>query len=102
MVVDTNVFISAPLKGKFATRHGRAPCSGKPRSPQIHDHPPRFRNWLSEVLAAAELIAITERIAACRDPKDDKLGSRHRTGRIARFAARTGNTTALAQNYRRP
>jgi predicted nucleic acid-binding protein len=25
------------------------------------------------VLAAAELVAITERIAACRDPKDDKF-----------------------------
>jgi predicted nucleic acid-binding protein len=25
------------------------------------------------VLAAAELVAISERIAACRDPKDDKF-----------------------------
>ena len=35
--------------------------------------PPRFQEWLREVLAAAELVAITERIAACRDPKDDKF-----------------------------
>jgi uncharacterized protein len=35
--------------------------------------PPRFRHWLNEVLAAAELVAITERIAACRDPKDKKF-----------------------------
>jgi uncharacterized protein len=35
--------------------------------------PPRFRDWLGEILAAAELVAITERIAACRDPKDDKF-----------------------------
>jgi uncharacterized protein len=34
--------------------------------------PPQFRNWLSEVLTAAELVAITERIAVCRDHKDDK------------------------------
>jgi uncharacterized protein len=35
--------------------------------------PPRFQEWLRDVLAAAELVAITERIAACRDPKDDKF-----------------------------
>jgi putative PIN family toxin of toxin-antitoxin system len=35
--------------------------------------PPRFRDWLSEVLAAAELVTITDRITACRDPKDDKF-----------------------------
>jgi hypothetical protein len=29
--------------------------------------PPRFRDWLSEVLRAAELVTITERIAACRN-----------------------------------
>jgi putative PIN family toxin of toxin-antitoxin system len=35
--------------------------------------PQRFRVWLEEVLAAAELVPITELIAACRDPKDDKF-----------------------------
>jgi putative PIN family toxin of toxin-antitoxin system len=35
--------------------------------------PPQFQEWLREVLAAAELVPITERIAACRDPKDDKF-----------------------------
>ncbi len=35
--------------------------------------PPRFRDWLGELLAAAELVTITQRIAACRDPKDDKF-----------------------------
>jgi hypothetical protein len=35
--------------------------------------PLRFRDWLSEVLVAAELVAVIERIAACRDPKDDKF-----------------------------
>jgi putative PIN family toxin of toxin-antitoxin system len=35
--------------------------------------PQRFLVWLEDVLAAAELVPITERIAACRDPKDDKF-----------------------------
>ena len=35
--------------------------------------PLRFWDWLSEILAAAELVAIAERISACRDPKDDKF-----------------------------
>jgi hypothetical protein len=34
---------------------------------------PRFRDWLHELMAAAEFVDITERIAACRDPKDDKF-----------------------------
>ena len=28
---------------------------------------------LAKLMAAAELVTITERIAACRDPKDDKF-----------------------------
>jgi hypothetical protein len=35
--------------------------------------PPDFVDWLHELMAAAELVAITERIAAYRDPKDDKF-----------------------------
>jgi hypothetical protein len=35
--------------------------------------PPDFVDWLHELMAAAELVAITERTAACRDPKDDKF-----------------------------
>lgn len=90
VVVDTNVLISAALK------------EGTPPETTVHravaDHmllksalterelfgtldrprlapliPPRFRDWLREPMAAAELVAITERIAACRDPKDDKF-----------------------------
>src|SRR6266436_4079018 len=34
---------------------------------------PDARTWLKELLSAAELVAITERIAACRDPTDDKF-----------------------------
>ncbi len=77
-------------KGKIATRYGGSSRGGEPPSPQIHDHraravrhpgpaascaadPATLHVWLSEILAAAELVAITERIAACRDPKDDKF-----------------------------
>lgn len=58
--------------------------------------PPRFRNWLSEVLAAAELVAITERIAACRDPKDDKFLELAVTGRADVII--TGDRDLLALN----
>jgi len=34
---------------------------------------PVFLGDLAKMLAAAELVTITERIAACRDPKDDKF-----------------------------
>lgn len=90
IVVDTNVFISAALKEKSppgTAAHLAAESHlllkstiteqelfitlARPRlAPLI---PARLRDWLREVLAAAELVAITERIAACRDPKDDKF-----------------------------
>jgi uncharacterized protein len=35
--------------------------------------PPGFLDWLHELMAAAELVEITERIATCRDPKDGKF-----------------------------
>ena len=34
---------------------------------------PSLREGLARMLAAAELVTITERIAACRDPTDDKF-----------------------------
>ncbi len=90
VVVDTNVFISAALKEKslpgmavhIVAESGRLLKSTlterelfvtlvRPRlAPLI---PPRFRDWLSELLVAAELVTITHRITACRDPKDDKF-----------------------------
>jgi putative PIN family toxin of toxin-antitoxin system len=90
VVVDTNVFISAALKDrsppsdvvhlaserdlllKSATTEQELFITlARPRlAPLI---PQRFRVWLEEVLAAAELVPITELIAACRDPKDDKF-----------------------------
>jgi uncharacterized protein len=90
VVVDTNVFISAALKGRSppsdavhlvserdlllksaTTEHELFITLARPRlAPLI---PQRFRVWLEEMLAAAELVPITELIAACRDPKDDKF-----------------------------
>jgi len=90
VVVDTNVFISAALKEKSLpgmaahivaesglllkstiTERELFVTLARPRlAPLI---PSRFRDWLSELLAAAELVTITERITACRDPKDDKF-----------------------------
>jgi uncharacterized protein len=34
---------------------------------------PDTRAWLKKLMAAAELVAISERIVACRDPTDDKF-----------------------------
>jgi uncharacterized protein len=34
---------------------------------------PSFRDGLAKMLADAEMVTITERIAACRDPGDDKF-----------------------------
>lgn len=90
VVVDTNVFISAALKEDLppGTALHRAATGHLLLKSKITEQelfvtlerpglapliPPRFRNWLNEVLAAAEPIAITERIAVCRDPKDDKF-----------------------------
>jgi putative PIN family toxin of toxin-antitoxin system len=90
VVVDTNVFISAALKERAppaAAVHLAAESHHLLKSTITErelfvtlDRPrlasliqPRFRDWLTEVLAAAELVAITERIVACRDPKDDKF-----------------------------
>ena len=90
VIVDTNVFISAALKERTppeAAVHLAAASHlllkstitekelfitlARPRlAPLIQPH---FRNWLHELMAAAELVNITERIAACRDPKDDKF-----------------------------
>ena len=35
--------------------------------------PADTQGWLQKLMAAAELVTITERIAACRDPTDDKF-----------------------------
>jgi len=90
VVVDTNVFISAGLKENsppeaaihLVTASHRLLKStiteqelfvtlARPRIAPLID--PQFRNWLRELMAAAELVDIAERIAACRDVRDDKF-----------------------------
>lgn len=90
IVVDTNVLVSAVLKEtslpalavylieqrgcllkSSATEQELLQVIARPRlAPLIA---PRFLKWLSKLLAGAETVTITEQIAACRDPKDDKF-----------------------------
>jgi putative PIN family toxin of toxin-antitoxin system len=90
IVLDTNVLVSAALKRN--SMPGRAvrlvERSGGLLKSQVTEQQlfevlarpyfdplidPDARAWLKELLSAAELVTITERIAACRDPTDDKF-----------------------------
>lgn len=90
LVVDTNVFVSAVLKahslpflvvrwidqhGGFlkstATEHELFGVLQRPHLAGVTT--PFFRAGIDRLLAAAELVGITERIIACRDSKDDKF-----------------------------
>lgn len=90
LVVDTNVFVSAALKEKslpaiavhLAALHGTILKSAATEAQlfAVLARPylapliaPVTHDWLRELLAAAEPVTITERIAACRDPTDDKF-----------------------------
>jgi putative PIN family toxin of toxin-antitoxin system len=90
LVVDTNVFVSAALKRsswpasvvRWVDRHGgllksvatEAELLAVLARPRIADRiPPSFGAEVQRLLAAAESVAIAERVTACRDPKDDKF-----------------------------
>jgi uncharacterized protein len=90
VVVDTNVFVSAALKDKslpalavhVVEQRGTRPKStaterqlfevlARPYlAPLI---PPGTRERLQKLMTAAETVAITGRVVACRDPMDDKF-----------------------------
>lgn len=90
IVVDTNVFISAALKDKSlpsialhlatqravllksaATEAQLLAVIARPYlAPLIA---PVTIDWLKQLMAKAELVTITESIAACRDATDDKF-----------------------------
>jgi putative PIN family toxin of toxin-antitoxin system len=89
-VVDTNVFVSAAIKdaswpalvvrwldqfgGLLKTPFTEQEIFEVVRRPRIARHVlPLFATRLHRIFAAAELVTITERVAACRDPKDDKF-----------------------------
>jgi putative PIN family toxin of toxin-antitoxin system len=90
VVLDTNVLISAALKEKsmpgmaalgverrgillksLATEQQLFEVLVRPYFDSLID--PEARAWLKKLMAAAELVTISERIAACRDPTDDKF-----------------------------
>jgi putative PIN family toxin of toxin-antitoxin system len=90
LVIDTNIFISAALKDKsfpavtlhLSKQHGILLKSDATER-QLFDvlARPHFRRlvspatleWFRALMNAAELVTITERIVACRDPTDDKF-----------------------------
>ncbi len=90
VVLDTNVLVSAALKRNstpaaaasvierggvllksLATERQLFEVVARPYFVPLIGHDTRA--WLGELMSAAELVAITERIAACRDPTDDKF-----------------------------
>ena len=90
VVVDTNVFVSAALKNtsmpalavRVVERHGILLKSSATERQlfDVLERPyfaaliaPATRDWLRRLLATAERVTITERIAACRDVTDDKF-----------------------------
>jgi len=90
VVVDTNVFVSAALKAnslpflvvRWIDQHGGLLKSATTeqevlsvlRRPYLTAVTiPSFLDGLATMLAAAEMVTITEKITACRDPKDDKF-----------------------------
>ena len=88
IVVDTNVFVSAALKQRSlpsialhrAAQHSLLLKSVVTEAQlfEVIARPylaslirPETRAWLTELMASAELVAVTEQIAVCRDPTDD-------------------------------
>jgi uncharacterized protein len=90
VVVDTNVIVSASLKIsswpgstlRWIARYGGLlkTAATEQEVMEVLQRPylapkiaPFFVDDLRRVFAAAELVTITERIAVCRDPTDDKF-----------------------------
>ncbi len=90
VVVDTNVLISAGLKqGSFpnlALYQASQRCvllKSVATDAQFSEvitrsyiaplMRPELRDWLIQLMRSAELVSITERVVACRDPSDDKF-----------------------------
>jgi putative PIN family toxin of toxin-antitoxin system len=90
VVLDTNVLVSAALKristpaaAVGAVERGGVLLKSLATERQLFDVVARpyfvpligheTREWLQNLTSAAELVTVTERIAACRDPTDDKF-----------------------------
>jgi putative PIN family toxin of toxin-antitoxin system len=90
LVVDTNIFVSAALKdsswpgavfrwleesgGLLKTAVTEGQVIEVLRRPYFASKlPPAYLDRVRRMFAKAELVTIAERIAACRDPTDDKF-----------------------------
>jgi putative PIN family toxin of toxin-antitoxin system len=90
IVVDTNVFVSAALKesswpgavvrwlggsgGLLKSTVTEAQVITVLQRPYIAPKLPRsYLDTVRQILSRAEMVAIVERIAACRDPTDDRF-----------------------------
>ncbi len=113
MIVDINAFVSAASKETLLpgtavrivaesglllksviTEQELFVTLARPRLASLI--PPSFRDWLSELFAAAELVRIIERIAACRDPNGDKFLELEINGHAALIMS--GDADLLALN----
>jgi putative PIN family toxin of toxin-antitoxin system len=112
LVVDTNVFVSAALKENslpFLVVRWIEQYDGLLKSSateqqllEVLARPyiaaatiPALREGVARMLAAAELVAINERIAACRDPTDDKFLELAVNGRADLIVSGDGDLLAL-------
>ena len=112
VVLDTNVLVSAALKQKsmpgmaallverrggllksLATEQQLFEVVARPYFDALID--PDTRAWLKKLMGAAELVAITGRIAACRDPTDDKFLELAINGRADLIVSGDGDLLAL-------
>lgn len=91
IVVDTNVFVSSALKDKslpsialhLATQRAAVLLKSAATEAQLLEVIARpylapliaqpTVDWIRQLMAKAELVTITEKIAACRDSTDDKF-----------------------------
>jgi len=112
LVVGTNVFVSAALEenslsflvARWIDQHDARLKSATTeqqlldvlRRPHIEPATiPSLREGLARMLAAAELVTSTERIAACRDPADDKFLELAVNGHAALIVSRDRDLLAL-------
>src|SRR5581483_1975485 len=113
LVIDTNVFVSAVLKSNslpFRVVRSVDQQGGLLKSVETERQlmdvlarphiaavtMPGFRADLMALIARAELVTITERIAACRDPTDGKFPELAVNGRADLIV--TGDADLLALN----
>jgi putative PIN family toxin of toxin-antitoxin system len=90
IVVDTNIFVSAALKQtslpNIALHQAAQHCTllkstaTEAQFREVIARPylallirPETRDWVTQLMASAELVTITEHVTVCRDPTDDKF-----------------------------